>query len=55
MKRFVGFLIIFGLLLLLAAPVIAQDTPTPEPVGAATGCADLRSTWPLLGAVRAIL
>ena len=33
MKRFIRLFVMFGLLLLLAAPLTAQDTPTPEPVG----------------------
>ena len=33
MKRCLGLLILSGLLLVLIAPVVAQDTPTPEPVG----------------------
>ena len=33
MKRFIGLFVMIGLLLLLAAPLTAQDTPTPEPVG----------------------
>ena len=33
MKRYLCFFIMVGLLLVLAAPVAAQEAPTPEPVG----------------------
>ena len=33
MKRYLGLLIMFCLLLVLVAPVTAQEAPTPEPVG----------------------
>ena len=33
MKRYLGFLFMIGLLLAFAAPVEAQEAPTPEPVG----------------------